>query len=171
MKKSFIAQSLNASVIAHATKLTETWKKYNGYITAEYNITVQQWYILLLLASDPNLNYMKEHPQKKPLMAKELADALNVSRANITNLLNILIAQDLVLQTEDKVDKRRKRLTLTANGTASLKKLEIQRKKFNDLLFAEFTDTDKETFNQFTKKCIDTMKTNGATLSTGAKMK
>ena len=104
-------------------------------------------------------------------MAKELAEELNVSRANITNLLNVLIAEDLVLQTEDKIDKRRKRLTLTVKGTKVIKKLEIQRKKFNDILFEKYADTDKETFIQFAKKCIDTMKFNGVTLSNGDKMK
>lgn len=171
MKKSFIKQSLNATVIAHATKLTETWKKYNNFIAGEFGITVQQWYILLLIAGDPNILYLREHPQEKPLMAKELADALNVSRANITNLLNVLIDEDLVIQTEDKIDKRRKRLTLTPKATAILKKMETQRKKFNDALFAKITEGEKESFNQFAKKCIDIMTANGATLTSGEKMK
>lgn len=162
MKKSFIAQNLNASVIAHATKLTETWKKYNNAITASHGITIQQWAIMLLLANDPNLNYFKDNPQEKPLMAKELADALNVSRANITNLLNVLIAQDLVIQTEDELDKRRKRLTLTQKGTNILKQLEVKRKKFNDILFANFNDEQKETFNWFANTCIDCMNQNFA---------
>jgi DNA-binding MarR family transcriptional regulator len=41
-------------------------------------------------------------------MAKELAEAMNVSRANITNMLTVLIRKKLVAQISDKVDKRRK---------------------------------------------------------------
>ena len=155
--KNFISKNLNATVIAHATKLTETWKKFNYAITASCNITIQQWAILLLLANDPNLNYIKDNQHEKPLMAKELADALNVSRANITNLLNVLIAEKLVLQTEDKIDKRRKRLTLTSKGTEVLLNLEANRTKFNDLVFAKFSNEEKEKFNWFAKECIDCM--------------
>lgn len=89
-----VKKDINASVILHVIKLSETWKKNGEKITRSQDITVQQWFILLLLANDPNIIYLQENPQKKPLMAKEIAEALNVTQANVTNLLTILIEKN-----------------------------------------------------------------------------
>ncbi len=79
-----LKKNLNASVIFHVIKLSETWKRNGDAITQQFGITTQQWLILLLLAKDPNILYFKENPQEKPMMAKELAEAMNVGRENRT---------------------------------------------------------------------------------------
>jgi DNA-binding MarR family transcriptional regulator len=153
-----IKKNINASVIFHAIKLSETWKKNGDSLTKEFGITTQQWFILLLLANDPNIIYLQQHPQSKPLMAKELADALNVSRANITNLLNVLIEKELIMQTEDGVDKRRKRLTLTKKGEKIVLSLEDVRHKKNAKILSKFTKEQKEQFISFANTCLEMMK-------------
>lgn len=152
-----IEKNINASVIFHAIKLSETWKKNGDLITREFGITTQQWFILLLLANDPNIIYLQENPQQKPLMAKELAEALNVTRANITNLLYVLLTKKLVIQIEDPVDRRRKRLSLTPAGEKLVQKLEKVRNKYNDQLFMSFSKKDKDQFIGFAKACLKTM--------------
>jgi len=104
----------------------------------------QQWIILIHLAKDPNLPYLIREKHNKPMMATELAESLGVTRANITNLLNVLITKKLVKQIEDKEDRRIKRLVLTdkaerlimrihpdrmESNKAQLKGLNIQEKK------------------------------------------
>jgi DNA-binding MarR family transcriptional regulator len=153
-----IKKNINASVIFHAIKLSETWKKNGDLITKEFGITTQQWFILLLLANDPNIIYLQQNPQSKPLMAKELADALNVSRANITNLLNVLIEKDLVTQTEDGIDRRRKRLKLTKKGEKVVMELETIRTKKNSKILSGFTKEQKEQFINFADMCLEVMK-------------
>ncbi|MCX8019039.1 MAG: MarR family winged helix-turn-helix transcriptional regulator [Chitinophagaceae bacterium] len=153
--KSFIPVNQNASVIFHVIKLSETWKKYGECLTREYGITVQQWFILLLLANDPNIIYLQKHPQKKPLMAMELADALNVSRANVTNLLNLLLKKKLIFQVNDNLDKRRKRLKLTPLGKKLLKKLEKKRHAYNAILLNRFSEKQKQQIIRFLSQCID----------------
>jgi DNA-binding MarR family transcriptional regulator len=153
-----IKKNLNASVIFHAIKLSETWKKNGDAITQQYGITTQQWLILLLLAKDPNILYFRDNPQQKPLMAKELADAMNVSRANITNLLNVLLRKKLVVQVEDEHDKRRKRLTLSAAGEKLLAQLEVIRHTYNNKLLNSFSKEEKENFIAFADACLDKMK-------------
>lgn len=152
-----IKKNINASVIFHAIKLSETWKKNGDMLTKEFGITTQQWFILLLLANDPNIIYLQQNPQSKPLMAKELADALNVSRANITNLLNVLIEKDLIVQTEDGDDKRRKRLTLTKKGEKVVLALEEIRHKKNARILSKFSKQQKEQFISFTDQCLEMM--------------
>lgn len=152
-----IQKNINASVIFHAIKLSETWKKNGEAITREYGITVQQWFILLLLANDPNIIYLQDKPQRKPLLAKELAEALNVTRANITNLLNVLMKKKLIVQVTDAEDRRRKRLTLSAAGSRLVQRIEGVRNEFNDRLLSRFSKKDKEDFIQFAKACLQSM--------------
>jgi DNA-binding MarR family transcriptional regulator len=153
-----IKKNINASVIFHVIRLSETWKKNGEMITRKYGITTQQWLILLLLANDPNIIYLQENPQEKPLMAKELADAMNVSRANITNLLNVLLKKKLVVQVADSVDKRRKRLVLSKAGEKVVSELETIRIQKNNKLLSAFSKAEKQNFIGFIKICLAAMK-------------
>ena len=150
-------KNINTSVIFHSIKLSETWKKRGDLITQQFGITTQQWFILLLLAKDPNILYFKLNPSSKPLMAKELAEAMNVSRANITNMLNVLIRKKLVTQLSDKDDKRRKRLSLTIQGIALVKRLEKLRIAYNKKMLSQFTPAEKKQFIRFVDDCLQLM--------------
>lgn len=153
-----IKKNQNASIIFHVIRFSETIKKHGDVMTQQYGITTQQWLILLLLAKDPNIIYLQEHPQQKPMLAKELADAMNVSRANITNLLNVLIQKKLIKQTEDAADKRRKRLVLTKEGEKIVNALEEPRHKRNNKLFNNFSKTDKDNFIFFIQTALATLR-------------
>jgi DNA-binding MarR family transcriptional regulator len=153
-----IKKTINASVISHIIKFNETIRKDGDVLTREFGITTQQWLIMLLLANDPNVVYLQENPQEQPLLAKELADALNVSRANITNLLNILIEKQLVKQSYDKEDRRRKRLILTPKGEDIIRKLEVVKQEKNSILLDRFTDEEKLQVIAFIDKCLKVLK-------------
>lgn len=152
-----IKKSLNASVIFHVIKFNETIRKNGDVLTKDFGITTQQWLIMLLLANDPNVIYLQEKPQEKPLLAKELAEAMNVSRANITNLINVLLEKDMIKQSYDKQDRRRKRLILTPAGEAVIEKLEVTRHEGNEKLLAEFSKEEKLKFIEFISKCLNVM--------------
>jgi DNA-binding MarR family transcriptional regulator len=92
-------------------------------------------------------------------MAKEIADALNVSRANITNMLAMLIQKNLLLQYEDKEDRRRKRLRLTEKGINLLSKFEEVRAVYNNKLFDGISKEEKDNFMSFIKRCLMVMNT------------
>jgi DNA-binding MarR family transcriptional regulator len=153
-----IKKNQNASIIFHVIRFSETIRKHGDVLTQRYGITTQQWLILLLLAKDPNIIYLQENPQDKPMLAKELADAMNVSRANITNLLNVLLHKKLVKQTEDGVDKRRKRLVLTKEGEKVVDALEEPRHKRNAKLFSNFSKQEKENFIAFIQTSLTLLK-------------
>ena len=90
-------------------------------------------------------------------MAKELAEAMNVSRANITNMLNVLIRKKLVVQISDKEDKRRKRLSLTPQGMQLVEKLEKLRYTYNNRMLSQFTLEEKRQFIRFVDICLQLM--------------
>jgi DNA-binding MarR family transcriptional regulator len=153
-----IKKNQNASLIFHVIRFSETIRKHGDVMTQQYGITTQQWLILLLLYKDPNIIYLQEHPQDKPMLAKELADAMNVSRANITNLLNVLLKKKLIKQVADGVDKRRKRLTLSKSGEKIIEALEPPRNKRNEKLFNHFTKEEKNSFISFIQTSLVILK-------------
>ncbi len=91
----------------------------------------QQWIILIHLAKDPNLPYLIREKHDKPMMATELAESLGVTRANITNLLNVLMTKKLVKQIEDKEDRRIKRLVLTEKAEKLIMDIHPERTESN----------------------------------------
>jgi DNA-binding MarR family transcriptional regulator len=153
-----LKKNLNNSIIFHIIRLSETLKKHGDLLTEKHGITTQQWIIMLLLAKDPNIIYLQEHPTDKPLLAKELADAMNVSRANITNLLNVLLEKKLVEQIFDGQDKRNKRITLSPKGKKVVEELELPRNKRNNELFKKFTKEEKLSFIKFIQTALISLK-------------
>ena len=87
-------------------------------------------------------------------MAKEVAQALDVSRANITNLLNILIGKKLVASTEDDNDKRRKRLKLTPSGNRLVQKAVELLDKKNETILSGLSQKQKESFILTVRNCL-----------------
>jgi len=112
----------------------------------------QQWIILIHLAKDPNLPYLIREKHDKPMMASELADSLGVTRANITNLLSVLMDKKLIKQIEDKEDRRIKRLMLTPKAEKLIGEMSPERKKSNELHLKGFTQEEKEQFLSLLQK-------------------
>lgn len=146
-----------ARIIWHILKISNRLNKYGDNISQEVGLTTQQWLIMLYLAGDPNIPYFDREQHTKPLMASELAEAFNVSRPNVTKLINGLLRKGMVEQVVDEVDRRKKRLKLTPDGVALLKKLETGRKTFNNNLLKDFSAKDKDQFLEFLAHCNNTI--------------
>lgn len=149
-----IEKRLEESIILHLIALSEALKRRRDQISQELGITTQQWLILLYLAKDPNLPFFKQEQHDKDMLAAEITRALDVSRPNVTNLIATLIEKGLVLQTEDKEDRRRKRLTLSPEGIQLLESLQLQRKTMNQQLFASLSEEERATFLHLIDKCF-----------------
>lgn len=151
-----IEKRIENELIQHTLELSATIKRNGGLISAQIDLTTQQWIILLLLAGDPNHPYIQKNPNQK-LMASDIADALGVSRPNVTNLINSLIVKDLVIQSDDKYDKRKKILSLSPTAIGLLGAIEPLRVDANDRLFSEFSYEEKEVFLSYIRRCLDFM--------------
>jgi DNA-binding MarR family transcriptional regulator len=152
-----VEKSIEKTLIFYILELANQLKKNGDIISQMAGLTTQQWLILLHLAKDPNIPYFDLKPQKKPLLASELAEALNVSRPNITNLIQSLLHKELITQVEDDDDRRRKRLKLTEKGWNALEIIEPFRGISNRGLFASFTEEEKRQFLEFVKTCVSKM--------------
>ena len=104
----------------------------------------QQWIVLIHLAKDPNLPYLIREKHERPMMASELAHALGVTRANVTNLLTALMKKKLVRQEEEKEDRRRKRLVLTPKAEKLIAHMHPERMASNKAMLEGLTRSEKE---------------------------
>jgi DNA-binding MarR family transcriptional regulator len=141
------------SLVYHIFDLSATIRKNGEQIASQIDLTTQQWMILLLLAGDPNHPYANRE-DKKELIGSDLADALGVSRPNITNLVLSLADKGLIIQIEDELDRRKKRLQLTPAAYGHLSAIEPLRKNANENLFSEFTLEEKAQFLIYLKRCL-----------------
>jgi DNA-binding MarR family transcriptional regulator len=151
-----IEKRLDHSIVQYILGLGNSLRKNGEHIAARVDLTTQQWMILLLLAEDPNHPFNSLHRSKK-IMASDLADALGVSRPNITNLLGQMIEKGLVEQTEDGFDRRKKRLEITPIAKGLLQAIEPLRIDANKNLFSEFTNDEKEIFLSYLQRCVQFM--------------
>lgn len=141
---STIEKNQESIIVSSILRLASLLRKRGDAICHQFGVTTQQWLILLYLAKDPNLYLDGEIADAKPMLAADLADVLNVSRPNITNLLNSLIEKGLVRQEENTNDRREKHLILTTEGIKVVNAIEPLRHKANKKLLAQFSDQEKD---------------------------
>ncbi|TAE32256.1 MAG: MarR family transcriptional regulator [Cytophagales bacterium] len=153
-----IGKRVEESLVLRLITLGDRLKRRRDILSQNLGISTQQWLLMLHLAHDPNLTSPNQTADdREPLLASELADALNVSRPNITNMINSLLDKGLVEQVEDEFDKRRKRLTLSQQGHELLEQLQPQRELLNSTLFEKYTKEEKEAFLRFAEQCLLTL--------------
>ena len=152
-----INKNLESSLFQHLLEFADQMKRGGDSLLFEYGITSQQWLILLHLANDPNLPFFQQRNFERPVLASELAGFFNVSRANITNLINVLSEKKLIMQVSDSQDRRRKLLQLSEEGRELVQKLEPLRKAANENLFASFSPEEKELFLRLVERSVHYM--------------
>ena len=146
-----------AKIVWLILEISGLLSRYGDHICQQAGITTQQWLVLLYLGGDPNIPYLEREKHYRPLMASELAEAFNVSRPNITNLVNNLLQKKLISQVADTDDRRKKRLILTNTGHALIERLEPGRKTFNENLLEKFSTEERRQFLAFLETCNDTI--------------
>jgi DNA-binding MarR family transcriptional regulator len=166
-----IQQNTNATLIHQFLEVADRLRQIGDKVGKQEGITTQQWVILLHLAGDDNMTYLQNNKQEKPLMAKELAEALHTSRANITNLVNVLIGKKLVIQVADNLDRRRKRLRLSSEGQKVVRRLEKHRGQYNDWLLDGYEEKEKLRITGFMKSFLTTFDQPFGKKSKGARSK
>lgn len=139
------------SIFEASTKLISK----NVEFVQKAGLSNQQFIIMIHLAKDPNLPYLARERHDKPMMASELAESMGVTRANITNLLTGMMAKDLIIQVEDKNDRRIKRLTLTAKGEEVIRGLQKGRLESNNQNLKGFSEEEKKQFHQYLQRITE----------------
>ncbi len=157
-----IEKNLDTSILLSIYETAVLLIKKNIEFVSERGLTNQQWVILIHLAKDPNLPYFIREKHDKPMMASELADSLGVTRANITNLLTVLMEKKLLKQFEDDQDRRKKRLMLTPKGEKLIASMQSERLSSNAAMLKGLKNKEKAEFLRYLQKCTENVqKING----------
>ncbi len=114
------------------------------------DLTAQQWLVLLQIAGDPN--FPGAVPRRRGIVASEIARQRGVTRANLSAPVAALLRRGLVRRVEDRRDRRRKLLSVTAAGRAALETIEPLRRQANRLLFAELSAGERRELLQTATK-------------------
>jgi DNA-binding MarR family transcriptional regulator len=134
------SKTLEESIVLHILEVAAQMAQKGDIITNRVGITTQQWIVMLYIYGDPNIpNIDKKLTNETGVLASDIASALNVSRPNITNLVNSLVSKGLIYQEADAEDRRRKLLKISEQGLELLQQLEPFRRKANSMLFSKFT--------------------------------
>ncbi len=148
-----IKKNLDTSILLSIYETSVLLLKQNIAFVSKRGLTNQQWVILIHLAKDPNLPYFIRETHHKPIMANELADSLGVTRANVTNLIKTLLQKKLVLQIEDKEDRRKKRLKLTKKGEKLVQEIQPERISSNASMLKGLSKKEKQEFLSYLQRC------------------
>jgi DNA-binding MarR family transcriptional regulator len=138
-----IQKTVEESIIMSLLNLADDITKKGDTYFLNFGITTLQYKTMLYLAGDPNIEYVEANTSSNPIVASQLASALNVSRPNVTNLLNLLIEKNLVAQIKDKKDWRRKPLVLTPEGWELIEKMQPNRQRINRQLLGHLSEDEK----------------------------
>lgn len=149
-----IEKRLEESLIIRLIAVGEALKRRRDKICQELGISAQQWLILLHLAKDPNLAFFTKEKHRKPLLASEIARSLDVSRPNVTKLLNVLLEKGLIEQVKDRNDHRRKRIELSETGRSLVESLQPMRLQLNEQLFEGFDRQEMQSALRFLDNCL-----------------
>ncbi|EAY31901.1 MarR family winged helix-turn-helix transcriptional regulator [Microscilla marina] len=154
MRKETVEESLVLTIIELAAQMT----KKGDVLTQELGITTQQWLILLYIYGDPNIPFLNSQRMKEGVFAKDIAEALDVSKPNIANLVNILSQKDLITQIEDPIDRRRKRLKITEKGIGVISQMEQKRVDANQVMFGSLDQNERLEMLQLLHACLRKLK-------------
>lgn len=150
-----IQKTNEESIVLAIMELAAQMLKKGSDLTNIIGLTTQQWMVLLYVQGDTNIPYAEERIQEGGILASDIAEALNVSRPNITNLLQVLSDKGLITQDKDPKDKRRKVLILTRKGRDAIAKVNPLRENANRRLLYNFSEEEKEDLLEKLMHCLD----------------
>ena len=125
-------------------------------LAAQAGLTTQQWLVLLQVAGDPNFHAPdgRAPGAKGGVLGSEIAEARGVSRASVSTLVAQLLARGLIRRQAEALDRRRKGLSVTARGRASLALLDASRRRANRILLAELGSSERAVLLRSLRACL-----------------
>ena len=118
----------------------------------------------------PGFQAMMLISEKGKVTMQELGEELSVTKPRVTALVTELVENDFIEQTGDKVDKRKKYLTLAPKGTKYIEKHCKEYEEWVEKLWIKLDDKEKEAFditlmkmNQILKEEVENKEENNET--------
>jgi DNA-binding MarR family transcriptional regulator len=148
--------SVEESIVLSVLDLSNQLGKLGEGLAAHAGLTTQQWLVLLQVAGDPNFHAPdgRATRAKGGVLGSEIALARGVSRASVSTLVAQLLAKGLIRKQAESGDRRRKGLSVTAKGRASLARLDASRRHANRVLLAELGADERAVLLHALRACL-----------------
>jgi DNA-binding MarR family transcriptional regulator len=150
-----VPRSLAESIVLTLLDLVSHLTKNGQELAGRSQLTVQQWLLLLQVAGDPNFPGSGGRQPSPGLTVSEVARARGVARASVSALVSALLRRGLVEQTEEPRDRRHKYLEITDEGLTAIQRIEPERRRANERLFAPYSRGELESLLQLLRGCLD----------------
>lgn len=108
----------------------------------EYNVTLQQSLIMAFIYLNPNENVTQRLIEKK----------MKLSNPTVTNIIKVMISNNLIYKIQDKEDKRRYYLYLTPKALELAPKCMEQMERMDKILWKNITLEEIRTMIKILKK-------------------
>lgn len=133
---------MEEEIIFTIFKLDNMLRRMGNRIAGVLGATQQQWAVLDILAG--------AGPNGIPL--SELGKKLDVTKGNITGLIDRMERDGLAKRKDDPKDRRVIRAVITSKGKKVLRDIQPVKNQWGDRLFADFNAKDKKEFNAYLKR-------------------
>ncbi|CUS26633.1 MarR family transcriptional regulator [Paucilactobacillus oligofermentans DSM 15707 = LMG 22743] len=100
------------------------------------------------------LSVLMEHDN---LSQKELADVVHIRAASVTDLLEKMEHEGLVIRTKDEKDRRITRVSISDKGRQFLIKNNLIRHEVNEVVYGDLNDDDLEQLDMIYQKIINSL--------------
>lgn len=87
----------------------------------------------------------------------DLQNSLKMSKSTLSNIVNKYIDEGLFIKRECEADKRHYYVSLSEDGLNTFRKIGLSSQKFEQAVFTDFTDIEKEQFIMYLDRIINNM--------------
>lgn len=103
------------------------------------------------------ISFLHNNPGKDT--AADIADLRMLSKSNVSQAVESLIQKALLQRQQDKTDRRRIHLFLTAQASPIIQEIEAVRESFREQIFRGFTEEEQKQFVEFNARIAENTKT------------
>ena len=136
---------MNGEITTTIFKLDNMLRRMGNRIAGVLGATQQQWAVLDILNEAGN--------QGLPL--SELGKSLDVTKGNITGLIDRMERDGLAKRKDDPKDRRVIRAVITSKGKKILRDIQPVKDKWNDRLFDGFSVKEKKDLNTLLNRLME----------------
>lgn len=102
------------------------------------------------------LAFLSNNPEKDT--ASDIIEYRMISKANVSQAVEMLITKGMLERAQDKKDRRRIHLKLTEKSEEIVKCIHLAQDNFSSLLFEDFSNEEIELYEEFNKKIYENAK-------------
>lgn len=139
---------MKENIACYLKVITNILDKSKTNSLRKYEITSSQADILVYL-------FMNE---KKEIYQKDIEKHFELTNPTVNGIINRLELKKLVYRQKDEFDKRLTLIKLTENGLQMKKNMELDAKKFNEILLNNISNKDLETLTKVLQKLFENAK-------------